>query len=547
MTINIKMVLTLALVTGVVAGCASRPMARLGSPELYSKRIQQQLSDGDIRAAESTLGEMELYYPSSIPTQEMQLKLINAYYKSGEFDRTVVAAKRFTGMFPRSEDLDRVHYLSGMANYDRGLRYLGPGSHEKSPLHAKAAKESFVTLLHCCAESRYANEASERAAYIDEALAQYEFGLMRAELLKGNRDGAVAKGKALVDSYPITNAAGVAEVMLAAMERPEVLDRLLIATALTINQDEAEAIAQKAGMVLPEPVVVSAAERIAEPISETVARVPEPVAMNEVKEALVVAQEPEPEAVQMPAPAGVQEGVPAAVVAEAEPKSVPFPVVPVVPVVTAEPVKAAKPPVVAASNAAMKRYTVQLGSSRRLATVQRYMQRLGLGDAVSYEQRVVHGEPWHAATYGAYADLGSAQSVASELMARTGITDLWVRPLGSAPLEPQQPRTIMAASEPAKARPVAVAKTRDTGRYAIQVASEQSLDSLKAEMRALKLEGKVVYFRRMVGKQPVYSALYGSYDTMPSAQAELAGLEARIKKRGLWVRTITDGQEQVIE
>lgn len=512
---QIKTVLTLALVTGLLTACSSNPAARLSAPEHYSKRVQMQLDDGDLPAAESTLGEMELYYPRAVATQAMQLKLISAYYKSAAMDQTVAAAKRYVSTFPNSDDLDQAHYLGGMANYDRGLRYLNEGPHEKSPLHAKAARESFAALLRCCVESRYATEASEKAAYLDEALAQYEFGLMRADLLKGNRMAAAAKGNALIASYPVTNAAGVAEVMLAAMDKPKVLDRLLIASALTINQDEAEAVATKAGMTIAAPVVASADNTAADRVTTAAAPIPEPMAMSAVK-ATLVALTPE--------------------LLATEPKLAP-------PVAEAAPVKAAavlnEPPA--------NRYTVQLGSSRRLATVQRYMQRLGLADTVSYELRMVNGEPWHAASHGAYATLAAAQRVAAELMARTGATDLWVRPLGAVPVEPHEPRTLMAATETTKARPVEVAKARAVGRYAIQVASEQSLDSLKAEMRIMKLEGQVEYHRRVVNERAVYSALYGAYNDIQSARAELAGLQGRINRDGLWIRAIDASQKVAAE
>lgn len=496
----------MVLVAGLLTACASHPVARMGTPEQYSKKVQTQLDEGDLRAAESTLGEMELYYPVSAPTQTMQFKLIGAYYKAAEMERTVQAARRYVRIFPDSADLDQIHYYSGMVHYDRGLRDLGAAPGERTPLHAKAAKESFAALLRCCVESRYAAEASEKVSYLDEALAQYEFGLMRADLLNGHTNAAMAKGRALIDSYPVTNAAGVAEVMLAALEKPEVLDRLLIATALPLNQDEAEMIAARTGVTIAPAIVASAADVAVEPTPETGEPMPAPQAPERVEE-VVAAMAP--------------------AIVEAEPRMAP-------PAVEAAPVRS----VAAANPRGQNRYTVQLGSSQRLATVQRYMRRLGLTEGVSYELRMVNGEPWHAATYGAYADMAAAQRVAAGLMTRTGLQDLWVRPLGAAPVEAVEPRPVMAAVETAKARPVELAKARAAGRYAIQVASELSLDSLRAEMRSMKLEGQVEFHRRVVGDRTLYSALYGVYNDIQSARADLPALQGRINKSGLWIRAV---------
>jgi outer membrane protein assembly factor BamD len=508
MAMQIKTILTVVMVAGLMAACVSTP-SRLSSPDKYAHKVQVQLNEGDLRAAESTLGEMELYYPVSVPTQAMQLKLISAYYKSAEMDRTVVAAKRYSSMFPHADDVDQVHYLSGIANYDRGLKYLTEGPYERSPLHAKVAKESFAALLRCCAESRYASEVSEKAAYLDEALAQYEFGLMRAELLNGNRAAAIAKGKYIVNTYPTTTAAGVTEVVQAAMDKPEVLDRLLIATALTINQDEAEVLAARAGMAIAAPVVAGAdadTAQVAAPVISAAATTPvEPLAVI------------------------------APVVAEAAPK--------MAPPVAEE--RASKTTAAVSLMAGSPRYTVQLGSSRKLATVQRYIQRLGLADGVRYEPRMVNGEPWHAALYGAYADMAAAQRAADELMVRTGVKDLWVRRLADTPSV--EPRTIMAASETTKARPAEVAKARATGKYAIQVASDQNLDSLRTEMRGMKLEGQVEYHRRVVDNKAIYSALYGAYADFQSARADLPGLQGRINKDGLWIRALNEEQRLEVE
>lgn len=501
----------MALVAGLMAACASHPVARMGTPDQYSKKVQSQLDEGDLRAAESTLGEMELYYPVSAPTQAMQFKLIGAYYKAAEMERTVLAAQRYVRIFPDSADLDQVHYYSGMAHYDRGLRDLGAAPDERSPLHAKAAKESFAALLRCCVESRYAAEAGEKVSYLDEALAQYEFGLMRAELLNGHTTAAAAKGRSLIEGYPVTNAAGVAEVLLAALEKPEVLDRLLIATALPLNQDEAEMIAARAGVTIAPPAAASVTHVAAETTPEASEPIPAPQAL-EPAEATVAALAP-------------------AVVAM-EPRMAP-------PAVEAAPARN----MAVAHQRGPNRYTVQLGSSHRLATVQRYMRRLGLNEGVSYELRMVNGEPWHAATYGAYADMAAAQRVAAELMARTGVHDLWVRPLGAAPVAAVEPRPLMAAAETAKARPLEMAKARAAGRYAIQVASEPSLDSLRAEMRGMKLEGQVEFHRRVVGDRTLYSALYGVYNDIQSARADLPGLQSRINKSGLWIRAVDENQK----
>ena len=511
---QIKTRLMVVMIAGLMAACASSP-SRLSSPDHYAHKVQVQLDEGDLRAAESTLGEMELYYPVSAPTQAMQLKLISAYYKAAEMDRTVMAAKRYASMFPHADDVDQVYYLSGMANYDRGLKYLTEGPYEKSPLHAKVAKESFAALLRCCAESRYANEASEKAAYLDEELAHYEFGLMRAELLQGNRSAAITKGKYIVNTYPTTAAAGVTEVVQAAMDKPEVLDRLLIATALTISQDEAETIAKRAGMAVAAPVVATVDTKKSTPATGTAATTPvEPVAMNASSAERVAAITPlVAETAAKMTPPVAEEPAPRATVA--------------VNMVTGSP-----------------RYTVQLGSSRKLETVQRYIQRLGLVDGVSYERRMVNGEPWHAAHYGAYADTAAAQRAADELMARTGVKDLWVRRFADAPAEP---RTTMAANEPAKTRPTEVAKARVTGKYAIQIASDQNLDALKAEMRGMKLEGQIEYLRRVVDNKTIYSALYGAYADVQSARADLSGLQSRINRGGLWIRVLGEEQKAATE
>lgn len=541
---KITTLLALAVTAGLMTGCASKPAARLSSIDQYSQRVQLYLHDGDLRSAESTLAEMDLYYPRSSGTQAMQMKMIGVYYKAAEMDRAVTAANRYIATFPAASDIDEAYYYSGMANYDRGLRYLAEKGYEKSPLHARASRESFAALLRCCYGSRFIVESGERLAFLDERLAQYEYGLMRTDLLLGDRAAAEEKGRLILSSYPATSAAGVAEVVLSSLDKPELLDRLLITTALTLNPEEVADIAARAEAAEKPAAIPAVAAADREPVLPHEDLAPDAVEPAAAMAPVDLAALPRKDAGGAAVPearsfiaAAPSEPIARAGLAAETPVQIPAK--------TPEKVKEEKAPAPLAPIApalapATVRYTVQMGSNHSLAALQGYMRRLGLGDAVSYEPRTVNGMQRHSAYYGAYESRGAAQRSANELMAKLGVQDLWVRPLSGVPAEP---RDMAAVTEGGKARPAAaVAKARPDGRYAVQVASSPNLDQLRAHIRRMKLEGEVQYHQRTLGNQTVYSALYGGYGTLSAARDGMSQLQQRTQQHDLWIRPVSESR-----
>jgi len=108
-----------------VTACSGSKQDVEQAPEqtLYSIG-QNYLQEGDYSQAIRYLTAVNNRFPGSSYSEQVQLNLIYAYYKSQDYTETLVTVDRFIQRFPNSRHLDYALYMAGLTNSALGDNFL---------------------------------------------------------------------------------------------------------------------------------------------------------------------------------------------------------------------------------------------------------------------------------------------------------------------------------------------------------------------------------------------------------------------------------------
>ena len=174
----------IALAAIAITGCSSSPteVEQAPEPELYSIG-QNYLQDGDYTQAIRYLKAVDSRFPGSDYSQQAQLNLIYAYYKTQDYTQTLVTADRFLQQYPQSQHVDYVLYMAALTNSALGDNFIQDffridrSTRETSTM--KTAFGNFQTLIQNFPNSPYTPDALARMAYIKDRLARHELEIAK--------------------------------------------------------------------------------------------------------------------------------------------------------------------------------------------------------------------------------------------------------------------------------------------------------------------------------------------------------------------------------
>lgn len=177
-----RLVFVICLVLGLSA-CSSTPK---NDNELYSgvpakqlfKAGEEAMANQDYDFAVKQFESLDAQYPFSKYSQQAQLDVIYAYYKSGDRASAVAAADRYIRLYPRSKHVDYAYYIKGVANFyqDRGIftKFLPIDQSWRDPGTSLNAYDDFATLIRRFPDSPYVVDARQRMIYLRNMFAQRE-------------------------------------------------------------------------------------------------------------------------------------------------------------------------------------------------------------------------------------------------------------------------------------------------------------------------------------------------------------------------------------
>lgn len=230
-----RRLISLLILTALVAGlsaCAGRdrdaPRGQTAA-ELYSYAHRQMVAR-DYTGAIEAFQRIESRFPFSVEAQQAQLELIYAHYKSSNYEQAEAASDRFLREQPRHSDIDYVHYLRGLINFDRTLNLIDvtfrADPSKRDPTLARKSFQSFATLVANYPESRYAPDAQQRMVHLRNQLARYEIHVADYYMRLGAWAGAVGRAKTVIGEYEGTPSTVDALVILHNAYRRLELDEL---------------------------------------------------------------------------------------------------------------------------------------------------------------------------------------------------------------------------------------------------------------------------------------------------------------------------------
>lgn len=175
--------------------------------KIYAK-AKENVADGNYEQAVKMFEKLEARYPYSAQAQQAQLEVAYAYYKDNEPESAIAALDRFIRMHPTHPHVDYAYYLKGIVNFieDRGL-LARLGSQDMSERDPRAAQESFLAfkeLVTRFPDSKYAEDARGRMAYLVDSLSRYELHVARYYAKRKAYVAAANRTKYIIEHYQNT-------------------------------------------------------------------------------------------------------------------------------------------------------------------------------------------------------------------------------------------------------------------------------------------------------------------------------------------------------
>lgn len=206
--------LALIVLALLMSGCGSlgeKPDETKGwsAEKLYAEAMDE-LRGGAYDKSIKLFEKLESRYPFGQYAQQAQMQIAYAYYKQNEQAQALAAVERFIRLHPNHPNVDYMYYLRGLANFNdkKGLFDFisAQDPTERDPKALRAAFDAFKQLVERFPDSRYADDARDRLAYLVEAMAQYEVHVARYYYRRGAHVAAVNRAQNVVRNYPSSGA-----------------------------------------------------------------------------------------------------------------------------------------------------------------------------------------------------------------------------------------------------------------------------------------------------------------------------------------------------
>ncbi len=115
--------------------------------------------------------------------------------RTGQYDKTILAADRFLALYPSSEDAPYAMYMKGAAQYNQMKDIT------RDQQTAEDAIATFQAIINNFPSSRYAKDAKERILIAKDQLAGKEMSVGRYYLGNNNYTAAINRFRAVVEDH----------------------------------------------------------------------------------------------------------------------------------------------------------------------------------------------------------------------------------------------------------------------------------------------------------------------------------------------------------
>lgn len=218
MKLRLHTLLVIAL-SSVLIGCtSSKPdVESVPEIELYNK-AKNELEGGNIKSSITVLETIDKNYPFGPFSQQVQLDLIYAYYKTADYPLAIASIDRFLKLNPIHPNIDWVIYMRGISNMaqsDNTIQgWFNVDRSDRDPEFAMAAFKDFTYLVSSFPNSSYAADAKKRLIYLKNRIAQYELKVAQYYTKRGAYVAVINRVTQMLSLFPDTNATKAALLLM---------------------------------------------------------------------------------------------------------------------------------------------------------------------------------------------------------------------------------------------------------------------------------------------------------------------------------------------
>lgn len=165
----------------------------------------QALNNGNYERAIRFYQRLVARFPFGLYTEQAQLELAYAQYRSKKHDEAVSTIDRFLKTYPTHAKADYAQYLRGIANFYREAsllgRYIDLDPAVRDLNSTRQSFTDFAKLLRDYPDSRYAADARQRMVYLRNTLARHEVMVAAYYLRRHAYIAAINRCKYVLENY----------------------------------------------------------------------------------------------------------------------------------------------------------------------------------------------------------------------------------------------------------------------------------------------------------------------------------------------------------
>ena len=195
-----------------IAGCSRFKLFNRDEP-LESLPVDQMYEQGKTSLRAGNLGRAKRYFsrlvarfPYGPYTEQAQLELGYAQYKSGDSDEAASTVNRFIRTYPTHPHIDYAYYLKALINFNRENafleRFVRLDMTQRDQGAPRQSFNDFGDLLRRYPNSRYAPDSRQRMVHLRNLMARHEINVGKYYLRRGAWVAAAARGEYVIEHYP---------------------------------------------------------------------------------------------------------------------------------------------------------------------------------------------------------------------------------------------------------------------------------------------------------------------------------------------------------
>lgn len=227
----------------LILGCSSfeeDPTINWSAEELYINakgRLDDKFYDQSIQLYKN----LDLRYPYGPFAEQGKIDIAYAYWKMNDPASALMACDRFIREHPNHPSVDYLTYLKALVHFndDKGLLgiLVSKNLAERDPGAAREAFDILKGLVKQFPDSRYAEDAQLRMAYLVNTLAEHEISVANYYYRRGAYVASINRAQSVIENYPRAPASREAlEVLALSYERSGLVEsKQKVDTIIDIN------------------------------------------------------------------------------------------------------------------------------------------------------------------------------------------------------------------------------------------------------------------------------------------------------------------------